>query len=92
MTTVESDNKKPSQSPELSVLQFVLLAVGLLIFVLMVTLLFIAGAEAFTGAKEQMLETLLGLFVGGILAGVVAMSFRAIHRRGRRRAALVILV
>lgn len=61
------------------VFQTVALVVGLGLLPFMIAVLFNAGAEAFFGDKEPMLQTLVGLLLGALLAaffGVLVLTAR----------------
>ncbi|MEN6498391.1 MAG: hypothetical protein ABFD16_29160 [Thermoguttaceae bacterium] len=71
---------------------FGLLGIGLILLPFMMALLFNAGAEAFFGDKEPMLQTLLGLLVGLFLACCLAVGIPVIGYKGFRKTAWALLV
>lgn len=80
--------KSATQSRLAFVIYMMLLVPGLIVFPFMVAGLFNAGSEAFFGDKEPMLQTMLGLLIGGILAA----GAPAIRLAGWRRLGSILLI
>ena len=76
------------------VFQTVALVVALVFLPFMVALLFNAGAEAFFGDKEPMLQTLAGLLCGAFLAAFVGVFVLTARNGGMAKLAngLVIVI
>jgi len=72
--------------------QTVTLVVGLVFLPFMIAGLFNAGAEAFFGDKEPMLQTLAGLALGAFLACLFAVLVLSAHRAGMTKLANALLI
>lgn len=71
---------------------FVFMVPGVIVLPFMVALLSSAWADAVYGDKEPMIQTMLGLLAGILLAAVFAIGVPKIRRMGWKRTAMTLLV